>query len=156
MRTAGRRIALFTGAAAMALNSACYAYQPVTGLPLADEQRVRLHLTPEGTTELARYLGPRVEVADGTLATLGPDGALSVSVQSVTLTDGVQQAWSGEGIVAFSARYVSRVERSELSPARTTLGALALAGGLFAIASLALKTAGSQGGGVAPGGSPQP
>ena len=151
-----RRSALIAGVAALAFNSACYAYQPVTGLPLAEAQRVRLRLTPEGTTELARYLGPRVEAADGVLTRLRPDGELAVSVETVQLIDGSSQPWSGEGVVIFPATYVRSIERSELSRSRTTIGALALAGGLLAIAVIALKTTGSQSAGDAGGGSPPP
>ena len=71
-----RRCALTIGSVAFALNSACYAYQPVTGIPLAESQRVRLHLTTEGTAELARLLGPRVEAASGTLTRIQPSGEL--------------------------------------------------------------------------------
>lgn len=151
-----RRCALVAGSAALAFNSACYAYQPVTGVPLAEAQRVRLHLTIEGTTELARYLGPRVETADGVLTRIRPDGELGVAVETVQLTDGSSQPWSGEGVVIFPAPYIRRVERSELNRARTTIGALALAGGLLAIAAIALKTTGSQSAGDAGGGSPPP
>ena len=151
-----RRTTLLTGAVALAFNSACYAYQPVTGVPLAETQRVRLHLTAEGTSELARFLGPRVQNADGMLTSIRPDGALTMSVESVQLTDGARQPWSGEGLVSFPASYVVRVERSELSAVRTILGSLALAGGLVAIAAIALKTAGSQSGTDAGGGSPPP
>lgn len=149
-----RRVALLTGAVGMALNTACYAYQPVTGVPPGTGQRVRVHLTTDGTTELARYLGPRVTSVDGRLASAQSDGALNVAVESVQLTDGVRQAWSGEGVVAFPSQYVTRIERSELSKARTTVGAIALVVGLFAIAALALKVTGSQGGPDAGGGSP--
>lgn len=151
-----RRCALVTGLAALTFNSACYAYQPVTGLPLAEAQRVRLHLTTEGTTELARYLGPRVATVDGMLTRVLPDGGLGVSVETVQLTDGSPQPWTGEGVVIFPAPYIRRVERSELDRSRTIIGAIALAGGLLVIASIALKTTGSQGGGDAGGGSPPP
>ena len=151
-----RRCALVAGFAALTFNSACYAYQPVTGIPLAEAQRVRLHLTTEGTAELARYLGPRVETADGVLTRIQPDGGLGVSVETVQLTDGSSQPWTGEGVVIFPAPYIRRVERSELNRSRTIIGALALAGGLLAIASIALKTTGSQSGGDAGGGSPPP
>lgn len=151
-----RRCALVAGSAALALNSACYAYKPVTGLPLAESQRVRLHLTTEGTIELARYLGPRVETVDGLLTRLRQDGELGVSVEAVQLTDGSMQPWTGEGVVLFPATYIRRVERSELDRARSTIGALALAGGLLAIAAIALKTTGSPSGGDAGGGSPTP
>ena len=151
-----RRCALTIGSVALALNSACYAYQPVTGIPLAESQRVRLHLTTEGTAELARFLGPRVEAASGTLTRIQPSGELGVAVEMVQLSDGSPQPWTGEGVVNFPAAYVRSVERSELSRSRTTIGALALAGGLFAIAAIALKTTGSQAAGDAGGGSPPP
>lgn len=150
----GRQLTVLIGGAALAINSACYAYQPVTGVALGESQRVRIHLTSDGTTELARYLGPRVTSVDGRLASAQPDGALTVAVESVQLTDGVRQAWSGEGVVAFPSQYVTRIERSELSKARTTVGAIALVVGLFAIAALALKVRGSQGGPDAGGGTP--
>lgn len=151
-----RRCALVVGCAALALNSACYAYQPVTGIPLAESQRVRLHLTSEGTAEMARFLGPRVEAATGMLTRIQPGGELGVAVETVQFSDGGPQPWTGEGVVTFPAAYVRSVERSELSRSRTTIGALALAGGLFAIAAIALKTTGSQGGGDAGGGTPPP
>ena len=144
------------GCAAVAVNTGCYAYQPVTGIPLAESQRVRLHLTTEGTAELARFLGPRVEAASGTLTRIQPTGELGVAVEMVQLSDGSPQPWTGEGVVNFPAAYVRSVERSELSRSRTTIGALALAGGLFAIAAIALKTTGSQAAGDAGGGSPPP
>ena len=64
-----RRIALVAGAAALALNSACYAYLPVAGKDRpAAAQTIRVRLTPEGTTELARYLGPRAVEGEGTFS----------------------------------------------------------------------------------------
>ena len=148
------RVALVTGAAALAFNSACYAYLPVSGMPLGEAQKVRVHLTGEGTTELARFLGPRVQNVDGTVAAVRQDGSLNVAVATVQLTDGVRQSWSGEGIVAFPTQYVSSVERSELNKTRTIVGSLALAVGLLGIAIAALKSSGSQGG-PGPGGTPQ-
>ena len=149
------RVALVTGAAALAFNSACYAYLPVTGQPLGETQHVRVNLTDEGTTELARYLGPRVQNVDGTVAAVRPDGSLSVAVATVQLVDGVRHSWSGEGVVAFPKQYVSSVERCELSKSRTIVGSLALAGGLLMIAVAALRSSGSDGG-TGPGGTPQP
>ena len=144
------RIAICLGAVALALNLGCYAYQPVTGLPLTTSERVRVHLTTDGTTELARYLGPRVTAADGTVATIQPDGSLSIAVQSVQLTDGTQQHWSGEGIVSFATQFVQRVERSELNRTRSTVAAIALAGAIAGIATAALRSSGTSGGGQVP------
>jgi hypothetical protein len=155
MRRRGRRLAVASCAAAMLANSACYAYVPV-GAPLAPEgQQVRLRLTPEGTTELARYLGPRIEGVEGTLAGVAPDGAMAVVVESVATAGGAAQPWTGEGAVIFPAAYVSGVQRSTLDRTRTTLGAVVLVGGLIAIANLALHSARSQPGpGTGAGGPP--
>ena len=117
------------------------------------EDAIRLALT---NNERAQKAPLRVETADGTLTRIRPDGELGVAVETVQLTDGSSQPWTGEGVVIFPAPYIRRIERSELSRSRTTIGALALAGGLFAIAAIALKTTGSQSAGDAGGGSPPP
>ena len=144
------------GGVALALNTACYAYQPAVRPLVSGPQKIRLHLTPEGTTELARYLGPRVAVADGSVARVAPDGAIALTVEWVQTVDGVRQPWTGEGIVTFPAAYVSGVEESVLSRRQTTLAAIVLTAGVIAIAVAALRSTASKGvtdGGI---GSPPP
>jgi hypothetical protein len=139
----------------MAHTTGCYAYQPVSGpLPPA-RQQVRLRLTTEGTFELARYLGPRVEAVEGSLASVRADTSLTVAVEWVRMVDGVHQPWTGEGSVVFPTSYLSRVEISTLDRSRTTVAALALTAGLVALAATALRSTRSQGGtGPVTGGPP--
>ena len=141
-----RRFAMTVGGVALALNTACYAYQPATQPLVPGNQRLRLQLTPEGTTELARYLGPRVAAVEGMLSSAVPDGALVVGVQWVELVDGVRQQWAGEGVVTFPAAYVTSVKESTLNRRQTTLAGIALVGALIAIAVAALGIGGSGGG----------
>ena len=88
------------GALALLLNTACYTYQRPTTAVLPAGADVRVKLTAEGTQELARFLGPRVVTAEGTLASTRADGALMVAVDWIELTDGQRQRWNGEGQVA--------------------------------------------------------
>lgn len=131
---------------------ACYNYRPVTQ-PLAPAgQRLRVNLSPEGTTELAKYLGPRVEQVEGTLVTVQPDGTMSVAVEWVQTPGGVRQPWMGEGGVAIPATYIQSVQQHTLNRTGSVLAALGITGGLVALAVVALKSGGSQGGGDGPGG----
>src|SRR5439155_1053432 len=76
--------------AALALNTACYAYEPAitSGVPAGEQ--VRVELNPQGTIELARYLGPRVAIVDGTINSVAGDTALLIVVESVQLLDGLR------------------------------------------------------------------
>ena len=136
---------MILGGASLALNMACYAYQPAARPLMPLNQRLRVHLTPEGITELARFLGPRVAVAEGVLASMAPDGAISLTVEWVQTADGVRQPWTGEGIVTFPVAYQRGVEESVLNRRQTTLAAILLAAGLVAIAVSALRVAGALG-----------
>jgi hypothetical protein len=153
--TKARRIAVAACALAMVLDTACYAYRPLGGAPPAENQRVRLHLSTEGTTELARYLGPRIAVAEGTVASTRPDGALIVAVDWVQTIDGARQPWTGEGVVSFPATLVTAAEQSILDRSRTTTAVLALTTGLVALAATALRSTSAQGG-TGPGAGPLP
>ena len=135
---------------------ACYNYQPVTQ-PLAPAgQRLRVSLSPEGTTELAKYLGPRVEMVEGTLVSVQPDGTMSIAVEWVQTPGGVRQPWMGEGGVAIPATYIQNVQQHTLNKSASVLAAAGITGGLIALAVLALNAGGSQGGGGDGGGGPPP
>lgn len=151
-----RSAAVLACTIALAANTACYAYQPSTTATPTPQSRVRVRLTPEGTRELARYLGPRVETVDGTFTGTAPDGAMTVAVDWVQLSTGARQAWNGEGTVTIPAAYVTGVQQRTLQRGPTIFAALALAGALVAISAIALNTGGSQGGGDGGGGGPPP
>ena len=149
-----RRTAVLACAVALSLQMACYNYQPITQ-PLAPAgQRLRVNLSPEGTTELAKYLGPRVEQVEGTLVSVQPDGTMSIAVEWVQTPGGVRQPWMGEGGVAIPATYIQSVQQHTLNKTASVLAAGAITGGLIALAVVALNAGGSQGGGDGTGSPP--
>lgn len=140
-------------AASLLLLAGCYTYVPVSTTPKVGE-RVRIALTAEGMTDLARYLGPRVAVAEGTLNSNGGD-AMVVAVDFVQLIDGTRQPWSGEGVVSFPTNYVANVRQRTLLRRQSIIAGTGLTAALAAVAIVALK-AGSAGGSDCPGCGPPP
>lgn len=128
---------------AMTITQACYSYAPVAGaaLPVPGE-RVRVVLTPEGTTELARFLGPNVAVVEGGLSSTASDGALVVAVRFVQLMNGIKQPWTGEGVVSIPAQLRAEVQRRHLLRNQTIVASTALALALVGVAILALRAGG--------------
>ena len=94
----------------MTASQACYAYKPIatTASPKTGE-RARIVLTPDGTTELARYLGPSVSIVEGAVSAVRDDGTLVVAVTFVQQLNGVRQVWTGEGMVSIPPQYRSEV-----------------------------------------------
>lgn len=154
MNRRARTFAIVAGAAALAFDSGCYAYHPAPATLAPERQRVRLHLSADGTTELARYLGPRIAAVEGFLVARQPDGALDVGIESVQTADGTRQPWSGEGTVSFPAAYVTGVDVNTLDRQKSVLAAVALTAGIIAISIAALKVSGSQGDAGTGGGTP--
>ena len=145
---------LVAGAMALALNSACYAFVPLsTGAP-AVGTGLRVRLTRDGETEMVRYLGPRVVSAEGTLSAIGADGSLTLGVEMVQTSDGVRQPWSGEGVVVFPKAYVTDVQVRTLNRRQTTIATIALAASVILIAIIALAAGGAHGAPDAGGGTP--
>lgn len=144
---------------ALAGADACYAYQPATATtaamaPKAGE-RVRIVLTPQGITDMARYLGPNVAVAEGVLDSLTGSDAIVVAVDFIQTTNGIRQPWSGEGVVTFPHGYVNETQHQTFQKGRSIAAFTALGVVLVAIAVLALRSGGAKGGGDA-GGQPPP
>lgn len=150
-----RRTLLVSGALALAVNSACYAYQPVLTGAVPAGQSVRARLNAEGTAELTRFLGPRVGAVEGTLASVREDGALVIGVEQVQTLDGLRQPWAGEGVVTFPRQYIEQVEVRALNRRQTTIATVALVGALVLIAVVALA-AGFGKGSPDSGGGPPP
>ena len=138
----------------LAGNLACYAYTPAM-TSAAPGERVRVQLTPAGVSDLTRYLGPRVAVAEGTLSSIRADGTVIVGVDWVQMMDGNRQAWNGEEAIAFPALDVAAIERRVLDSRRTAIGAAVLVAAVVALAVAALGTGSAGGGtGVGSGGPP--
>jgi len=130
---------------------ACYTYTPVpSGVSPRAGEPVRVDLAAEGTTEMARYLGPNVVSADGMLSEARADGSLVVLVQFVQTSNGPRQPWTGEGAVIFPREYQAAVESRTFMKRRSIVAGTALALGLVTIAVLALRSAGAGGGGEQP------
>lgn len=146
-----RRVVLF---AALVSLGACFSYQPVapSASPVVG-QDVQVTLTPEGTAELARYLGPGVNRADGRLVSIGSEGALNIAVDYVAMTNGMRQPWSGEGSVIFPKAYLESVRERKFEKRRTIMGSTALAGVLVGLTIAAIR-GGRAGGGDGGGGIP--
>ncbi|MBI1809150.1 MAG: hypothetical protein HYR75_04570 [Gemmatimonadetes bacterium] len=149
-----RRLTLALGAMALLLNIGCYSFQrPATGAVPAGTI-VRMKLTPEGTTALARYLGPRVGGVEGTIDSVRADGALVVAVETVEIVGGQWQPWTGEGEVTFPRDMVAGLEQRVLDRQRSWITAIIISAAAVAIASLAMHGAGAHTTGDASTGTP--
>ena len=146
MNTTLRKVLAVSGAAGLALHSGCYAYVPAaTGAPPAAGAEIRVQLNADGTTELARYLGPRVSSVDGKLSSVSSDGAMVIAPASVQIADGARQQWTGEGLVTLPSAYVATVRLRTLDRPRSTVAAAAIGGSIVAIAAILLRGIGSGG-----------
>lgn len=161
IRRAGALLALCS----LGIANACYAYVPVTGAPGAPGaesgpveltgssraartevgagDRVRVRLTAEGTRELARYLGPGVRTAEGTVSRAEGAGAFTMSVEFVQFASGVKMPWSGEGLVTIPSAMQEAVLRQSFDRGRTIVAAVALTGALVLTTVLALRQGGA-------------
>jgi hypothetical protein len=151
-----RRARAVVATLALASTEACYAYRPLAGPAPRVGERVRVVLTPEGTTELARYLGPSVAVAEGGLESVGDDGTFALAVDFVQMMNGIRQPWTGEGMVSIPSAYRSEVQQRVFLKRQSIVAGTVLAAGLVAIAVIALRAGGAQGGEGGNGGQPPP
>ena len=129
----------------------CYSFAPLgTSATPKIGERVRVELTPEGTVELARYLGPRVIEAEGSLASVAADRAMVIAVDFVKLADGLRTPWSGEGTVNFPASLVAGTQQRTFEKRRTIVASAAAVGALIATAVIAIRSGRASGGGEVP------
>ena len=121
--------------------AACYTYAPLaTGASPKVGERVRLRLTADGMNELARYLGPRVSQAEGTLVSFSPDVGYVVGVDFVQTADGIRQPWSGEGQVTFPPQYVVDLKQHTFLKKQTIITTTLAVVGLVILAKVALNS----------------
>ena len=140
-----------------AFNTACYAYVPVAvGVTPRVGDAVRVHLSPEGTAQLAGVLGPGVEFAEGMLSEVGPDGSVTVGVNSVRFVNGLEQFWSGQAVIRVSPAQMRELQHRELNRDKTRAAIIATTVGLAAIFALALAAGGVRGSDPSGGAQPPP
>jgi hypothetical protein len=129
----------------------CYSYTPLatSATPKVGE-RLRVELTPEGTTEMARYLGPRVIEAEGSLMSVAADRAMVVAVDFVQMVDGMRMPWSGEGVVTFPPNLVAGTRGRTFEKRRTIVATTAAVAALVTTAVIAIRSGRASGGGEVP------
>lgn len=151
-RRLGASLAVF----AMATSQGCYAYKPIaTEVSPKIGERARIVLTPDGTTELARYLGPNVSIVEGAVSAIREDGALVVAVTFVQQLNGVRQPWTGEGMVSIPKQYRSEVHAHTYLRNQSIVASAVFVTAIIATAVVALRAGGAKGGTDA-GGTPPP
>ena len=150
-----KRTRAFVAAVVLLSTEACYSYQPLTAATPKVGERVSIALTPQGVTEMARFLGPNISVAEGTLNSIENNGAMVVAVDFVQTMNGVKQPWNGEGTVTIPHGYVTEVRQRTFQRGQSIAAFTALGAVLFTTAVLALRSGGSKGGGDT-GGQPPP
>ncbi len=112
----------------LCLTAGCYNYHPLATTSPAPGSYVAATLTDQGSTDLARYLGPNVFVVRGRYVGDGEAGIL-VSVSAVELKRGDDVSWAGETIT-LPPDAVASLEVRHLAKGRTLLLASAGAGSL--------------------------
>lgn len=137
------------------MSTGCYSYLPIQpNTAPKTAERVVLDLTPQGTVEMARYLGPRVVKAEGMLMTIAENGDMNVAVDFVQMSDGTKQPWAGEGSVIFPRTYVDVVRERHFEKRKTIIASVATVGALIAATIITMKQTGifggDGGGGVPP------
>jgi len=127
----------------LCLTAGCYNYHPLATMSPEPGSYVAATLTDQGSTDLARYLGPNVFVVRGRYVGDGEAGIL-VSVSAVELKRGDDVSWAGETIT-LPPDAVASLEVRHLAKGRTLLLASAGAGSLvvttLAVSLLANSTA---------------
>lgn len=129
-----------------AFNTACYSFVPVaSGVTPKVGDEVRVHLNATGTAELAQFLGPAVEYAEGTLSAVHSDGSIVVGVGEVRLTTGSDNMWNGQSQITFATRHVAEVQLRQVDRSKTR--AALIGGGLaiVAIFAIAIGSGGTKG-----------
>lgn len=142
------RAARALGATLILTTQACYTFVPLVGPQPVVGQQALVFLTPEGTTELARYLGPNVAAAEGLVASVTEDGSIMMAVQYVEQTNQLRQPWTGEGVVAIPAMYRREVRQRSFQKRRSIVAGTLLSLGLMSLAVIALRGGKSGNGGV--------
>lgn len=133
----------------LASTQACYTFLPVAaGIRPRVGEQAQIYLTPEGTSELARYLGPNVTAAEGAVAAVAEDGTITVAVDMIEQSNGLRQPWTGEGVVAIPAMYQREVRERTFQKRRSVVAGTLLGLGLVTLAIVALRAATGGDGGV--------
>lgn len=137
-----RNVLALLAAVGVATSSACYTYVPVSPHQERVGSDVRVTLTPAGTEDLARFLGPRVHAVDGSVASINAEGDPAIGVTWVQLVDGSRQPWMGQGVVTVPTAHIADVAVHTLDRPKSYIAAA-----LVGVALGVITYAAIQGGG---------
>lgn len=133
--------------------SGCYAFAPVAVPDRELEgEKVRVHLSDAGLSEVTPRLGPGVLTVEGDVLGTRAD-SLIVAVTTVRTRTRGDLFWNGE-TVPFSRPAIEQLEARRLSRWRTAGAVIALAGAGFWLGSGILGGDTVEPGGGGPGGGP--
>lgn len=147
----GVRTAAAVAAAVSMFLTGCYRFTPAETSSLGEGTSIRLHLTDDGSAAMTPFVGPRMELMDGTLTTLSGDSIVVMRLRETTSRGGATTEWAGES-VRVPRRGIASAERKEKSPTRSGIAAAAIVAAVIAIAA-AFSLSGSSGGKRSPDGS---
>jgi len=119
-------------AAASLCITGCYRFTPAETASLGVGTMIRLHLTDDGSVAVAPYVGPRVELIDGTLTEVSGDSIVVMKLQETTSRGGAVTEWAGE-LVRVSRRGIASADRREKSATRTGIVAAAIVAAVVVI-----------------------
>lgn len=129
----------------LALNTACFSYVPMATSVPPKGTNVRVELNADGTTDLARFLGPRVGSVDGTVSSVRDDDALVIGVSLVRTVNGQRQPWSGEDFVTFPKAYVASLQQRVLNRRKSYIAGITIATTVLLVTAIVVKGGGGQG-----------
>ena len=134
-------------------SSACYRYAPINPQAPTQGTEVRVRLTDAGAVTLAPYIGNRIELVDGRIASV-VDTAVTVSVTATTDRLGVETPWRGEAVsIPRNAFYELQARALDRKKSFVVGG---IAAGLVAVVGIGFSVTGNGGGGQSGGtGSPK-
>jgi hypothetical protein len=147
----GVRTTVAVVAAGSVFITGCYRFTPAETASLGVGTVIRLHLTDDGSAAVAAYVGPRMELLDGTLTEFAGDTVVVVKLQETTSRGGAVTEWAGE-TVRVPRRGVASADRREKSPTRTGILAAAIVVAVVVIGA-GFSLFGSQSGGRGSSGS---
>lgn len=149
-----RRAVSVLAAGSLGLQTACFSYRPAGFTTIAPGRDVHIMLTPDGATELAPLLGPRVRQVSGQIQEVLGDTASVVLLDEVTTADGDALPWR-RGRVTVPSRAVASAEQRTLDRRKTRMFVGVVAVTFTAVIVAALKKAGYSGSSRSgPGGGP--
>ena len=145
LRRRAQRASAVLALLSLSFTQACYAYVPPPDGRFMPSNRVRVALTPEGTRELARFLGPGVYEAEGVVTALDSAETITLAVDFVRLANGIRMPWTGEGVVRFPAPLRQSVSLQTFQRRQTIVAAAAVTAFIVGVGVLALRAGGADG-----------